>query len=96
MLTKDVSAEVEAVLTKLQQEGKDPTMALVKARLSCKVPIPALISIIKSWKATQRVPKVEIAAKDNSELKLTQRMAQLEQQIEQLLQRVSQLEKDHG
>ena len=38
MLTKDVSAEIHAVLTSLNEEGKEPTVALVKGRLSTKVP----------------------------------------------------------
>lgn len=33
MLTKDVSQELEEILNSLQQQGKEPSVALVKARL---------------------------------------------------------------
>ena len=33
MLTKDVSHELEEILNSLQQQGKEPSVALVKARL---------------------------------------------------------------
>ncbi|PMH41111.1 hypothetical protein BCU68_05365 [Vibrio sp. 10N.286.49.B3] len=89
MLTKDISDELEQVLKSLQAQGKEPTLALVKARLSTPVPMPALISTIKSWKALNRVPKVEIAVSstDNDD-----KLKQLEQQIAALTSRVIALE----
>ncbi|MCL9773145.1 hypothetical protein [Vibrio methylphosphonaticus] len=95
MLTKDVSAEIHAVLTSLNEEGKEPTVALVKGRLSTKVPMPALITVIKSWKATQHIPKVEVAA-DNRSLSQEARIAALEAQVEQLITRLEKLENTHG
>lgn len=89
MLTKDVSDELKSVLEGLQAQGKEPTVALVKARMSTPVPMPALITTIKSWKSANRVPKVEVAApQDNATDKLTQ----LEQQVVALTERVTQLE----
>jgi uncharacterized protein YlxW (UPF0749 family) len=89
MLTKDVSDELKSVLEGLQAQGKEPTVALVKARMSTPVPMPALITTIKSWKSANRVPKVEVAApQDNATDKLTQ----LEQQVIALTERVTQLE----
>ncbi|CAM2918931.1 hypothetical protein [Vibrio diazotrophicus] len=89
MLTQDVTKELESVLTTLQQQGKEPTVALVRARMSTSVPMAALIAAIKSWKNANRVPKVEIAAKANGD---TDRITQLEQTIVQLTQRIEQLE----
>lgn len=89
MLTKDVSQELEAILTSLQQEGKEPTVALVKSRLSTPVPMPALITTIKSWKSPNRVPKVEVAAPVASEM---DRITQLEQQVVDLTSRLQALE----
>ncbi len=60
MLTKDVSEELKSVLEGLQAQGKEPTVALVKARIITSVPMPALITTIKSWKSADRVPKVEV------------------------------------
>tara|TARA_Y100001956_G_scaffold76813_1_gene86449 strand:+ start:825 stop:1103 length:279 start_codon:yes stop_codon:yes gene_type:complete len=88
MLTQDVSQELKDVLEKLHQEGKEPTVALVKARLSTPVPMPALITTIKSWKSSQRVPKIEVAANVSEQDRLTQ----LEQQVADLTQRLALLE----
>ena len=89
MLTKDVSDELKSVLEGLQAQGKEPTVALVKARMSTPVPMPALITTIKSWMSANRVPKVEVAApQDNA----TDKLAQLEQQVIALTERVTQLE----
>ncbi|CAH0526699.1 hypothetical protein [Vibrio hippocampi] len=97
MLTKDVSTEIETVLNALHSEGKEPTVALVKARLTSKVPMPAIISVIKSWKSTKRVPKVEIAEQDTQQdNKLEQRVAELESQVRQLLERITLLEQKNG
>lgn len=89
MLTKDVSEELKSVLEGLQAQGKEPTVALVKARMSTSVPMPALITAIKSWKNANRVPKVEVAAQQEPEV---DRIGQLEKQILELTARVATLE----
>ncbi|WGW01851.1 hypothetical protein QF117_09635 [Vibrio sp. YMD68] len=89
MLTQNVTDELTSILSSLAKEGKEPTVALVKARLSSSVPIPALITAIKSWKNSNRVPKVEVAVANTLE---QDKIAHLEQQINQLIQRVTVLE----
>lgn len=89
MLTKDVSEELKSVLEGLQVQGKEPTVALVKARMSTSVPMPALITTIKSWKSANRVPKVEVATQEEPAL---DRVSQLEKQILELTARVAKLE----
>ncbi|TXY07656.1 hypothetical protein [Vibrio mimicus] len=91
MLTKDVSQELEEILNSLSQQGKEPSVALVKARLKTPVPMPAIIATIKSWKITQRIPKVEVAA-INTNNNLEQRIDVLEQTILQLTARIEALE----
>ncbi len=93
MLTQDVSQELKDVLEQLHQEGKEPTVALVKARLSTPIPMPALITALKSWKNANRVPKVEIAAKQQSE---QDRISELEKQVAELQQRLTALESKLG
>ncbi len=88
MLTKNVTEELEAILQALHDEGKSPTTALVKARLSTPVPMPALISTIKSWKSVKRVPKVEVEDTSIADDKV----ALLEQKIIALTERVRRLE----
>ncbi|ANS86122.1 hypothetical protein RJD38_02510 [Vibrio scophthalmi] len=93
MLTKDVSLELEQIITTLIAEGKEPTVALVKARLKTSVPMPALISTIKSWKSSNRVPKIEVAAEKKPE---SDRITQLEAQVLELQQRLAALEAKLG
>ncbi|MGY5512174.1 hypothetical protein ACXHQ0_10245 [Vibrio antiquarius] len=89
MLTQDVTKELEAVMEQLQQQGKEPTLALVKARLKTPVPMPALITAIKSWKSAQRVPKVEVAAQAHTD---NDRLAALESTVKKLVARIEELE----
>lgn len=89
MQTKDVSAELEQAILLLEQQGKQPSVALVKAKLSSNVPMPAIIAAIKNWKSSKPLPKVEIAAEPNS---AEERIAQLEQQVAQLTARIKALE----
>lgn len=90
MLTKDVSAELEQALLKIQAQNKQPTVALVKAHLTTTIPMPAIITAIKRWKGNQSVPKVEVAI--NTEAGLEQRVTQLEQQLAILTERLAALE----
>ncbi|AVH28173.1 hypothetical protein [Vibrio diabolicus] len=89
MLTQDVTKELEAVMEQLQQQGKEPTVALVKARLKTPVPMPALVTAIKSWKSAQRVPKVEVAAQAHTD---NDRLAALESTVKKLVARIEELE----
>ncbi|EID4388128.1 hypothetical protein RFA42_002032 [Vibrio vulnificus] len=89
MLTQDVTKELEAVLEQLQQQGKEPSVALVKARLKTSVPMPAIIVAIKSWKSAQRVPKIEVASQTNQD---AERIAQLETTVLKLAARIDALE----
>ncbi|SJN53408.1 hypothetical protein RND59_01600 [Vibrio ruber] len=95
MLTKDISQELESVILQLVAEGKEPTVALIKARLSSKIPIPAIVTTIKRWQSSQQIPKVEIAAPPAASA-TEQRIAQLEQQVADLISRISQLEQQSG
>ncbi|WCE30407.1 hypothetical protein [Vibrio sp. SCSIO 43137] len=89
MQTKDVSAELEQAILLLEQQGKQPSVALVKSKLSSNVPMPAIIAAIKNWKSSKPLPKVEIAAESGS---AEERIAQLEQQVAQLTARIKVLE----
>ncbi|SUQ02576.1 Uncharacterised protein [Vibrio owensii] len=89
MLTQDVTKELEAVMEQLQQQGKEPTVALVKARMKTPVPMPALIATIKSWKSANRIPKVEVAVQTPKE---EDRIVALENSVAKLLARIEELE----
>ncbi len=89
MLTQDVTRELETVMEQLQQEGKEPSIALVKARMKTPVPMPALITVIKSWKSANRIPKVEVKAPLAKE---EDRLTALESTIAKLTARIETLE----
>ncbi|WP_425653820.1 hypothetical protein ACPSLZ_04145 [Vibrio campbellii] len=89
MLTQDVTKELEAVMEQLQQQGKEPTVALVKARMKTPLPMPALIATIKSWKSANRIPKVEVAVQTPKE---EDRIVALENTVAKLVARVEELE----
>ena len=89
MLTQDVTKELEAVMEQLQQQGKEPTVALVKARMKTPVPMPALIATFKSWKSANRIPKVEVAVQTPKE---EDRIIALENTVAKLVARVEELE----
>ncbi|ELI5415585.1 TPA: hypothetical protein NGT82_002095 [Vibrio parahaemolyticus] len=93
MLTQDVTKELEAVMEQLQREGKEPTVALVKARMKTPVPMPALITVIKSWKSTNHVPKVEVTAPLSKE---EDRLTALENTVVKLTARIEELEAKLG
>ncbi|HCH2710078.1 TPA: hypothetical protein NKT40_002958 [Vibrio parahaemolyticus] len=93
MLTQDVTKELEAVMEQLQREGKEPTVALVKARMKTPVPMPALITVIKSWKSANHVPKVEVTVPLSKE---EDRLTALENTVEKLTARIEELEAKLG
>lgn len=89
MLTQDVSQELNQIFESLEAQGKEPTLALVKARLSTAVPMPALITAIKSWKNSKLIPKVEVALQQSAE---DSRIDQLEKEVALLKSRLESLE----
>lgn len=89
MQTKNVSEELEQVMLTLQQQGKTPTVALVKSMLTSSIPMPAIVTAVRSWKGNKQVPKVEIAAEPASD---ESRIEKLEQQVKALTKRIAQLE----
>ncbi|MCF7354298.1 hypothetical protein [Vibrio sp. CK2-1] len=91
MQTHDVTQELHRVLSAITEEGKQPSVALVKSRLSMPVPMPAIIATLKSWKSSNKVPKVEIAS-EKTALSAEERIAQLEKQVQELTQRLIALE----
>ncbi len=90
MLTKNISTELEQALKKIEAQGKQPTVALLKAHLSSHAPMPAIIAAIKSWKGSQQIPKIEVAA--DSGMDIYQKVLELEKQVAMLTERLNTLE----
>ncbi|MGV3003071.1 hypothetical protein [Vibrio sp. E150_018] len=91
MQTHDVTQELHRALSAITEEGKEPSVALIKSRLSMPVPMPAIIATLKSWKSSNKVPKVEIAS-EKIALSAEERITQLEKQVQELTQRLTELE----
>jgi hypothetical protein len=89
MKTQDITAELEAAIRSLVNQGKEPTVALVKTRMTTPAPIPAIIAAIKSWKSSSFIPKLEVTVNDTSKDK---RITDLEETVLDLTQRIEKLE----
>ncbi len=91
MKTQDITAELEAAIRSLVNQGKEPTVALVKTRMTTPAPIPAIIAAIKSWKSSSFIPKLEVTVNDTSKDK---RIMDLEETVLDLTQRIDLLLSD--
>jgi len=44
-----VNDEISIVANQIANEGNKPTVALIKTKLNKKVPLPVIISVLKTW-----------------------------------------------
>ena len=44
-----ISEEILSIANQLANEGKKPSVALIKQRLSQPVPLPNIVSVLKNW-----------------------------------------------
>ena len=84
-----ITQEIEQVIKRLVIENKQPSVALIKARLTTSLPIPVIIKALQSWQKNAKVPNIE---KQQRVLSSEQRIEQLEQQIIALSTRLARLE----
>ena len=85
-----ITLALEQAITSLIAEGKEPSVALIKARLTEPLPMPLIIKALQAWKKNAKVPKIE---KAEPSLSNEARIKQLEQQVADLTDRLTQLEK---
>ncbi|MBV1843085.1 hypothetical protein [Photobacterium ganghwense] len=89
-MSENITQTLTNVIDSLIQEGKEPSVALIKARLADPLPMPLIIKALQSWKTSARVPKIEkLAAPQSADA----RISQLEQQVAELTARLEELEK---
>ncbi len=93
-MTNPLTHHIEQAIQALITDGKEPSVALIKTRITCTVPIPLIIQTLQLWKRTRLLPKKEnvskkIREKENSP---EDRMLTLEKEIENLKARVVFLE----
>ena len=84
--------EIITICQQLHSEGKTPSVALIKSRLSGPVSMPIIISAIKSWKNNpkQQVTDTLTRPKENHPT-LEDRVAKLEDQVNDLLKVIDSL-----
>lgn len=63
------SDEILTIANKIANKGNKPTVALIKAHLSKKVPLPEIISVLKTW---QHDPDFTALTEDNDGVSATE------------------------
>lgn len=88
----DFTPQLEQTIQSLVNDGKEPSVALIKGRLTSPVPMPLIISALQRWKKSGTVPKVELVKKQDD---ANARIQALEAQVEALTKRLEALEQRH-
>lgn len=86
----DITQALEQAITSLITEGKEPSVALIKARLAEPLPIPVIIKALQAWKKNAKVPNIQ---KTEPITNTEERIKRLEQQVAELTSRLERLEK---
>lgn len=80
--------EIISICQQLSEEGKEPSVALIKARLSKPAPMPLVIGGLKQWRANPNVKlenKSEEQDSSNTPTQtLEQRVGALEEEVKEL------------
>lgn len=85
-----ISEEIIAIANMLADQGKKPSVALIKTRLSQTVPLPTIITVLKSWQhqpnkqASEQQKSSTTTAKEN-EQQLTNNNTLTKQELEQII-----------
>jgi hypothetical protein len=61
-----INDEILILANQLANAGNKPTVALIKAKLNVKVPLPVIISVLKTW---QHEPSFISKPKENDNIK---------------------------
>jgi hypothetical protein len=86
-------SEIYRIAYQLNAEGKTPSVALIRARLSTPTSLPVIIQALQKWKLTPELGK-EVGAAEESQSQTTaceadssieQRLKVLEQKVDKIL-----------
>ncbi|MGL5800212.1 MAG: hypothetical protein ACRCYN_09130 [Plesiomonas sp.] len=94
--------EVAQILLQLKREGKTPSVALIKARLSTPVPLPVIVNMLAKDKANalheeMLLPEnVELTEPMQGVAELTERVRVLEQHVATLQRAVAALQQSEA
>jgi cell fate (sporulation/competence/biofilm development) regulator YmcA (YheA/YmcA/DUF963 family) len=98
-----ISDEISIIANKLANEGKVPSVALIKSQLNQTIPLPQIISALKNWHHEPNfihAQDQEITTKPSTEVKpnnteisllIVNALAPLQQEITELKQQLKQL-----
>jgi len=96
-----ISDEIAVIANQLANEGKTPSVALIKSQLNKAVPLPKIISVLKSWQHEPTFIKTQgKATKDSADVKpdnqtinlqIAAAIAPLQQEISELKQLIKHL-----
>jgi len=99
-----INDEIIILANRIANDGKKPTVALVKGKLTTKVPLPAIISALKTWQhdpsfiaLPQQEPNIKAEQTsektDNALLRkhLNEELALMKQEISELKQLIQTL-----
>ena len=88
------TSEIVNICQQLASEGKEPSVALIKARLTQTLPLPMIIAGLKSYKANPKQTLVEQRTKapTKASTSLEQRVKQLETELFVLKKTIPQLQ----
>ncbi|MBA6296507.1 hypothetical protein [Colwellia sp. MB02u-9] len=98
-----ISDEISIIANKLANEGKVPSVALIKSQLNQAVPLPKIISALKNWHHEPKFIQAqnqEITTKTSTEAKpnnteisllIANALAPLQRDITELKQQLKQL-----
>jgi hypothetical protein len=91
-----ISDEISIIANKLANDGKTPSVALIKSRLNQHAPLPKIIAVLKSWqhdptfissKNVETLPKAPtalLASNQDINLLIANALAPLQQEIAEL------------
>ncbi|MGF1689385.1 hypothetical protein L4C36_22445 [Photobacterium japonica] len=88
-MSSAITQALTQAIESLVAEGKEPSVALIKARIHEPLPMPVIIKALQSWKSSARVPRIE---RTETPVTPEARIAALEQQVADLSARLAALE----
>jgi len=101
-----INDEITILANQLANAGNKPTVALIKAKLNKKVPLPLIISALKVWQHEPNfisIPETSVEVKEEKDTteetdtfrqSLNEELVQMKQEIIELKQLVKQLIKE--
>jgi hypothetical protein len=66
-----ISDEISIIANQLANQGRTPTVALIKGKLSQPTPLPRIISVLKSWQHEPDFVKTKNNITTHNEQKIT-------------------------